>query len=149
VVTSNLTVASAATFSNAAVSGALTATGVVTFAASPVIQAYTTFNSSAVQTETVNFNQIPNAITPFTLPSKGGNVFIVYTHIGGIGSLVGVMMMSGPYGGNYTTWMTNGSPYCGSITWNGGAPTYNASGLGGVNTGNWGIRVVYVPLCPY
>jgi hypothetical protein len=107
---------------------------------------YSSFSQQGLQSEVFNFNQIANATTPFPSPTKGGTFFMVYTYIGGIGSFVGVMLLSGPYGGNYTTLMNNGSPYCGSITWNGSVPTYNASGFGGVNGGTWGITVVYVPL---
>ena len=108
---------------------------------------YSSFSQQGLQSETFNFNQRASATTPFPAPTKGGTIFMVYTYVEGIGSFVGVMILSGPYGGNYTTLMTNGSPYCGSIAWNGSVPTYNASGLGGVNTGTWPMKVVYVPIC--
>ena len=143
--TPNIEVGNLNAIGNATIGGNLTVTGNTILSSAPTLSGYLGFNGASFQREVFSFNQVPNATTNFPLPQKGGSTFIVHTYIDSIGAFVGILLF-GPFGANYISFTSNGSPYCGTVFWN-GQVAYNASWLGGVDSGSWGITVTYVPIC--
>ena len=102
--------------------------------------------ATSLKSQVFNLNQTYGSPTTLPAPTLGFTLYIVYVYIAGICSLSGIVMLSGPYGGGYSTLVNNTSPYLGSLSYNGTNLIYTSSTYGSVQNNTWGITVTYVPI---